>query len=185
MNKRTIDTIKLTVTPTCRTWEDDWRAELYDGREVWFASTIIDGIRYIHTVYINDKCIWEDGVYLSAFEEMLRKPGDYWPFTCSCCGEPSDADIQYPVRCRHRGDQIILVIRDPLQSNCFFCKDNNTDRCSIAGTEEAFDCLKRSPHYHAYIIQKEQLRQQLFELRKKFGSNLDNADLIAKGIKNN
>ncbi len=36
-----------------------------------------------------------------------------------------------------------------------------------------FYCSKRRPHYRAYCIKKEQLRQQLSKLRAEFGNHLD------------
>lgn len=158
MKKRSVDTIKLNVTP------GEGSLTAYHG------ATVKDGIRYIHSVFINGKYVWSDGVSISDFEDMLDKPGDYWPFFCSFCGEPGCADIFYPIRCRHRGDQLVLVIRDPLQDNCFSCKDY--ENCTIEGSGKEDDCPKRRPQYRAYCIKKEQLRQELSALRKRFGSDL-------------
>ena len=158
MKERSIDTIRITVTPG----ETPLTA--------YYGATFKDGVAYVHGVYINDQAIWADGVRIQDFEDMLEAPGDYWPFFCSYCGEPGCEDIFYPVRCRHRGDQVVLVMRDPLRDNCFSCKDY--DGCSIEGTDAAYDCPKRRPHYHAYCIKKEQLRQQLSMLREEFGNQL-------------
>ena len=136
------------------------------------GAPIKDGIPYLHAVYINDMFIWGDGVSISDFEDMLKTPGDYWPFFCSYCGVPECDDILYPVRCRHRGDQLVLIIRDPVQDTCVSCDEYGN--CPLGEPESAYDCPKRSPRYHAYCIQKEQLRQQLSELRKQFGTDLDN-----------
>ena len=159
MKKRSVDTIKITVTPG------------RGGLTALYGATVKDGVEYMHSVFINGVNIWSDGVDITDFERMLNTPGDYWPFFCSYCGEPGCADIFYPVRCRHRGDQLILVMRDPLQDNCFSCGDY--DDCSKCDTDERYDCPKRRPHYHAYCIEKEQLRRQLFDLRKEYGDHLD------------
>ena len=159
MKKRSIDTIEITVTPG------------NTPLSALYGATFKDGVAYIHCVHINGQYIWSDGVDISDFEHMLDKPGDYWPFFCSYCGEPGCADIFYPVRCRHRGDQLVLVIRDPLRDSCFSCKDY--ENCTIEGSGKEDDCPKRRPHYRAYCIEKEQLRQQLSALRKRFGSDLD------------
>lgn len=160
MKKRSVDTIKIIVKP-----------EANPLHSLLYGATVKDGVYYSHLVYINDECIWGDGVSIADFEAMLEKPGDYWPFFCSYCGEPADAGIFFPIRCFHRGDQLVLVIRDPLQDVCVSC-DEYSD-CPLGESDSAYECPKRSPLYHAHIIQKEQLRQQLFELRKEFGSNLD------------
>ena len=141
MNGRTVDTIKITVTPG------------RGGLTALYGATVKDGVEYMHHVYINGESIWSDGVSISTFEKMLRKPGDYCPFFCSYCGEPGCVDIFYPVRCFHKADRLILVIRRPLRDSC--------------------DCPKRRPRYHAYCIEKEQLRQQIYSLRKEFGDRLD------------
>ena len=159
MEKHPVDTIRISVAPG--------KGPL----TAMFGATVMNGVEYMHSVYINDICIWADGVDITDFEHMLDQPGDYWPFFCSYCGVPGCADIFYPVRCRHRGDQLVLVMREPLQDNCFQCK--NYGQCAIEDTDAKYDCPKRRPHYHAYRIKKEQLRQQLSELRKKFRDRLD------------
>ncbi len=159
---RTIDTIKITVTPG--------RGPLTP----LYGATVKDGVNYIHAVSINGEHVWGDGVSISSFEDMLQKPGDYWPFFCSYCGEPGCADIFYPVRCFHQDDLLILVIRDPLRDSCFACSEYKD--CEIGETDAADNCPKRRPHYHAYRIRKEQLRQQLEDLRREFGDRLDCCD---------
>ena len=159
MKRRSVDTITITVTPG------------KGGLTAMHGATVKDGVEYMHRVFINGVNIWADGVSITDFELMLERPGDYWPFFCSYCGEPGCADIFYPVRCRHRNGQLVLVIREPLQDNCFSCRDH--DDCSKRGTDAEYDCPQRRPHYHAYCIKKEQLRQQLSALRKDFGDRLD------------
>ena len=61
---------------------------------------------------------------------MLQAPGDYWPFTCTC-GIPEDVNIDFPVRCYHKDDLIIMVIREPLRWNppCDFCDKKKSSEC--------------------------------------------------------
>ena len=75
---------------------------------------MIDGVWMRDRVKINGEEPDCPAVDVSEFERMLRKPGDYWPFT-SPCGFPPDANIHVPVRCFHKDDMIIMVWRDPLQ----------------------------------------------------------------------
>ena len=159
MKQRTIDTIKITVTPR------------RGGLTALYGATVKDGVEYIHHVYINGESIWSDGISISTFEDMLRKPGDYWPFFCSYCGEPGCVDIFYPIRCFHKDDLLILVIREPLRDTCFDC--GKYGNCGIEETEGACDCPKRQARYRAYCIKKEKLRQQIANLRKEFGESLD------------
>ena len=86
MKHRTIDTIKITVTPG------------KGGLTALYGATVKDGREYSHAVYLNGRWIWGGGVDLSLFEDMLQKPGDYWPFFCSYCGEPGCVEIFYPGR---------------------------------------------------------------------------------------
>lgn len=162
MKRKTIDTIKITVTPG------------KGGLTALYGATVKDGVEYLHTVYLNGKWIWSDGVDLSSFENMLRTPGDYWPFFCSYCGEPGCVDIFYPVRCFHQDDRLILVIREPLRDTCLV--GNEYENCGIKETEASCDCPERRLHYHAYCLKKEQLRQQLENLRKEFGDRLGRCD---------
>ncbi len=159
MDRKTVDTIKITVTPG------------RGGLTALYGATVKDGVEYMHHVYINGELIWSDGVSISSFEKMLQKPGDYWPFFCSYCGEPGCADIFYPVRCFHKADLLILVIRNPLRDTCLACGEYGN--CETEETEESCDCPKRRPRYHAFSIEKEQLRQQIADLRKEFGESLD------------
>ena len=159
MKQRPIDSIKITVTPG------------RGGLTALYGATVKDGVKYMHHVYINGELIWSDGISISTFEDMLQKPGDYWPFFCSFCGEPGCVEIFYPVRCFHNADRLILVIRRPLQDTCLICDEYGN--CGIEETEGACDCPKRQARYRAYCIKKEQLRQQIAILRKEFGESLD------------
>ena len=160
MKKRNIDTIKIEVIPG-------------KGLSSYFGATIKDGVEYVHHVYINDKHIWSDGVEIYEFENMLTAPGDYWPFCCSYCGEPGCNGILTPVRCFHKGDdQLVLVIREPLQDNCYIC-DLYEGGCKAKSSDpEYIDCPHRRGLYHAYCIEKESLRRQLLALHEKFGDRL-------------
>ncbi len=159
MKERAIDVIRITVTPG--------RGAL----TALYGATHKDGVEYVHSVYINDEYIWSDGVYLSDFEKMLTTPGDYWPFCCSYCGIPEDVNIFSPVRCRHKGDLLVLLIRRPLQDKCLTC--SNQEGCSFLENGAEYDCPQFRSRFRAYCIKKEQLRQQLDELKKEFGDSLD------------
>jgi|GEM_PF-5599866 len=159
MKNRPVQNIRITVTPG--------KAALSAS----YGATVQNGTEYIHAVYIDDEYIWSDGVELYEFEEMLESPGDYWPFVCSYCGVPGCAEIFFPVRCFHQDDQLILVIRRPLQVTCGICDE--CGQCAIDKNGDIYDCPKQRPHYHAYRIEKEQLRQQLRTLKSKFGVALN------------
>ena len=162
MKRSAVDTLKIAVTPG--------RA----GLTAQHGVTVKDGVEYMHHVYINGDLVWSDGVSIASFEDMLKKPGDHWPFFCSYCGEPGCVDIFHPVRCFHKADRLILVIRRPLQDTCLIC--GKYGNCEIEETEASCDCPERRPRYHAYCIKKEQLRQQLADLRREFGDRLDRCD---------
>ena len=65
---------------------------------------------------------------IAEFGRMLRQPGDYYPFTCTC-GIPGDAHIDFPVRCFHRRETIVLVWWDPLRriGPCETCRFYRSD----------------------------------------------------------
>ena len=137
-----------------------------------WGATVKDGVEYMHAIHIDDELIWGDGVDLSDFEAMLKAPGDYWPFFCSYCGIPGCAGIFSPVRCFHKDDLLILVVRRPLQDvSCDICEDSG--HCAMEKNRDYYDCPKCRPHYRAYRIRKEQLRQQLQALKSEFGDALN------------
>lgn len=159
MKTRKLDTLKITVTPGQST------------HTALYGATSRDGEKYNHGVCIDDEYIWSNGVRIRDFADMLNTPGDYWPFFCSYCGEPGCADIFYPVRCFHKEDLLVLVIRRPLQDTCIECE--NSGKCEMEQNRDAFVCPKRRPHYRAYCIPKDEVRQQLAALEKEFGNSLD------------
>ncbi len=159
MKDRPVRNIRITVTPG--------KAAL----TALYGATVKDGVKYMHAVHIDDEFIWGDGVDLSDFEAMLEASGDYWPFFCSYCGEPGCAGIFSPVRCFHKDDLLILVVRRPLLNTCDFCDDS--DQCAMEKNGDSYDCPKCRPHYRAYRIRKEQLREQLQALKSEFGDALN------------
>lgn len=152
--RRPIDIIRLEATPGS------------GGLTAYYGATVKDGVEYMHRVCINDEFIWCDGVDFDAFAEMLKAPGDYWPFFCSYCGVPECDNVFSPVRCLHHDDQLILIIRRPLQEGCFSCGE--FDDCKV---RDERDCPKYHFRYQAYRIAREQLREQLVALQKEFGDH--------------
>ena len=71
----------------------------------------------------------------------------------------------------HKEDLLALVIRRPLQDTCIECE--NSGKCEMEQNRDAFVCPKRRPHYRAYCIPKDEVRQQLAALEKEFGNSLD------------
>ena len=96
------------------------------------------------------------------FCKMLQSPGDYWPFTCTC-GFPEDACIHFPVRCRHKDDLIILVIREPLRRipPCDSCNKKKSD---CPGWYEEESCPEPHFHYQAFRFRKEEIQHGLYSL---------------------
>ena len=104
-------------------------------------------------------------VDLNEFHKMLQAPGDYWPFTCTC-GHPEDADINFPVRCYHKDDLIVMVIREPLRWNppCDFCDKKKSAECP--DEYEWGRCPDPQFHYHAFRFRKDDIRNGLAALSK-------------------
>lgn len=96
---------------------------------------------------------------------MLQAPGDYWPFTCTC-GIPEDVNIDFPVRCYHKDDLIIMVIREPLRWNppCDFCDKKKSSECP--DEYEWGRCPDPQFHYHAFRFRKDDIRNGLAALSK-------------------
>ena len=88
----------------------------------YYGVTEIDCKTYWNRYCINGKFLGADGLEFGTFAEMLENPGDYFPFCCSYCGVSGCDNIFAPIRCFHKADEIILVIRDPLQCQCLFCE---------------------------------------------------------------
>ena len=97
MKKRKISTIEFF-------WE---HCEPQYGYDVGFHK--INGVWMRARVKINGEEPDCRAIDIREFDKMLAAPGDYEPFTCTC-GYMEDADIQYPVRCLHKDDLIILVV---------------------------------------------------------------------------
>lgn len=120
--------------------------------ETWF---------YRITVAINGVPVDATAVAVEEFAKMLRKPGRYWPFTCNC-GIPDCDNVDMPVRCYHRRDAVIMVIREPLRQ-VTFCE-------SIACPDvrdcpfEIGDCPLVIPRYHAYCFERSKLVAGLREV---------------------
>lgn len=129
---------------------------------------MIDGIWMRDRVKINGEEPDCPAVDVSEFERMLRKPGDYWPFTCTC-GIPEDANIDFPVRCFHHGDLIIMVWRDPLRrvgpcESCeFYRPKGGFEDCPAEGL--FFDCPFLQFRYVAHRFRREDIVRELAKLR--------------------
>lgn len=142
MEKHQLETIKFSVKPS-------------SGGDS-YGITMINGRIYRNQCSINDEFLGVDGLIFDVFAEMLEKPGDYWPFCCSYCGISGCDSIFVPIRCFHKEDEVILVIRDPLQEECVFCKKHR--ECDISSP---FTCDMAHPVYRAHRFSKEQMRQAL------------------------
>ena len=123
----------------------------------YYGVTEIDCKTYWNRCCINGKFLGADGLEFGTFAEMLENPGDYFPFCCSYCGEAGCDNIFAPIRCFHKVDEIILVIRDPLQGQCLFCEKESA--CKFGGDE--FMCDMAHPVYRAHRFSKKQMRQAL------------------------
>ena len=65
---------------------------------------------------LDDKTIWST-CDINILLEMYLTPGKYYPFTCDDCGDPGCDGIFSPCRIIHRGEDIALCLRFPLQEN--------------------------------------------------------------------
>ena len=143
MSKHELETIEFSIEP-------------YSPNDTaYFGITEINGKKYCNKCSINGKIIASDGIYFEIFADMLNRPGDYFPFCCSYCGDSGCANIFVPVRCFHKADEIILVIREPLQEECIFCEKYEKCQSSV------FMCGEAHPIYRAHRFSKKQMRQAL------------------------
>jgi len=119
------------------------------------------------SVSINGKQLDVPAVLFSEFELMLERQGDYWPFTCTC-DNPGCANIDWPVRCFHKDDLIVLVIRDPVQEclPCETCDEEST--CTL----NRWQCPYQYKHYHAYCFSRSAMRQSLDNCREIYRAAL-------------
>ena len=65
---------------------------------------------------LDDKTIWST-CDINILLEMYLTPGKYYPFTCDDCSDPGCTGIFSPCRIIHRGEDIALCLRFPLQEN--------------------------------------------------------------------
>ena len=121
----------------------------------YYGITKIDGKTYLNKCCINGKELASDGLYFKEFTNMLATPGDYFPFCCSYCGDSGCANIFVPIRCFHKQDEIVLVIREPSQEECIFCE--KYEKCQSG----VFMCGEAHPIYRAHRFSKKQMRQAL------------------------
>lgn len=124
-----------------------------------YGGSRIGNQNYIHYFTLDGKKITGDGMDFGSFYGMLEEPGDYWPFCCRFCGLSECAGIFMPIRCFHRGDEIILVIREPLWDACSAC-----DREEECKNPDA--CPDRHFRYRAHRVKKAQMRAALDELER-------------------
>ena len=161
MKKRKIASIEFFLEP----------CEAGDKFDVGFHK--INGIWMRDGVKINGEEPDCPAVNIREFEKMLAAPGKYEPFTCTC-GYMEDCEIHYPVRCFHKEDFIILIIRDPLQTigpcdDCEFFADRiYSDKCPA---EFYFpDCPFLEYKYRAHIFLKSDIADGLKKLRGMYES---------------
>ena len=129
---------------------------------------MVDGVWMRDRVKINGEEPDCPAIDFSEFERMLEKPGDYWPFTCTC-GIPLDHEIDFPVRCFHKGDTIIMVWRDPLRrvgpcKSCeYYRKNGSFEDCPAEG--DFSDCPFLQFRYVAHRFRREDIVQGLAKIR--------------------
>ena len=139
---------------------------LMEASKYWgdYGMSHINGRSYRRGFSINGKRFANDGMYFETFHDMLEKPGDYWPFCCSYCGMDGCDGIFMPIRCIHSGDEIILIIREPMWDFCNNCEFSN--ECENQDGNEAILCPNYHVRYRAYRIRKEQMREALDEVER-------------------
>ena len=160
MKKRDFSTIEFFL---------ERREPQYGYDDVGFHN--INGVWMRDRVKINGKEPDCRAIDIREFDKMLAAPGEYEPFTCTC-GYMEDCNIQYPVRCFHKHDLIILVIRDPLRTigPCDECEfyDDTRNNCPVDYWYS--DCPFIKYKYHAHIFRREDIIAGLKNLRKMHGS---------------
>ena len=115
VKKREISTISFFLEPSDVPLKD-YEMGYYRISGKWFKLQMtIDGV-----------CPDCPAIDIKEFYRMLNAPGDYEPFTCTC-GNSGCANIDYYVRCRHKGELMILFIRDPLRG-CDPDREDDFDR---------------------------------------------------------
>ena len=104
------------------------------------------------------------------FDKILASPGKYEPFTCTC-GYMEDCDIQYPVRCFHKHDLIILLMRNPLRTigPCETCRFYSADVNTCPADFYFPDCPFLEYRYCAHIFRREDIITGLKNLRNMYG----------------
>ena len=130
-----------------------------------YGASLVNGKFYQHYFTLDGKLFAGDGMYFKPFYEMLEKPGNYFPFCCSACGVSGCDGIFIPIRCLHHGDEVILIIREPLWENCTTtCDGFESSKCW--NNDDRVLC----PHYHvkyrAHRVKKAQMRAALEELER-------------------
>ena len=150
MEKHPVEKIKFFMEPS-KHWGD-------------YGMSRINGQSYRHGFSINGERFTNDGLEFGTFRSMLEKPGDYFPFCCSYCGVSGCDGIFVPIRCLHSGDEIILIIREPMWDVCNSCEYN--DECENQDGNEALMCPNYHVRYRAHRVKKEQMREALDELER-------------------
>lgn len=130
---------------------------------------LINGVWMRDRVKINGKEPDCRAIDISEFEKMLAAPGDYEPFTCTC-GHMEDCSIQYPVRCFHKQNLIIWVMRYPLRTilPCDDCEFDDDNVKSCPAEYLYWECPFIKYKYQAYIFRREDIIAGLKNLRKKY-----------------
>lgn len=131
--------------------------------DVDYGGSYIGGKSYIHYFTLDGKTISGDGMDFGPFYDMLEKPGDYWPFCCRYCGVSECVGIFMPIRCLHHGDEIILIIREPLSEICGSWCDEY-EECKYDGDELL--CPRYHVKYRAHRVKKAQMRAALEDLER-------------------
>lgn len=133
------------------------------------GSHKINGIWMRDRVKINGEKPDCRAIDIREFEKMLAAPGKYEPFTCTC-GHMEDCEIHYPVRCFHKEDFIILIIRDPLRTigPCADC-EFNIHNCPADFWYPDCPFLEKYK-YRAHIFLKSDIADGLKKLRNMYDS---------------
>ena len=168
MKVRKISTISFLLEKVSKAPLEGYTAGYHQINGEWFRDRVeIDGIR--------PEC---PAVDINEFYRMLRSPGDYEPFTCTC-GNPECANIDSYVRCLHKGELIVMVIRDPLLcigpcQGCKFEKDPG-----LCPAEHIFwsDCPFLRFRYRAYLFRREDMENELKNLERAYTVQISNEKL--------
>lgn len=148
MGKRKISTIRFFAEKVSVAPQNGDNTGFHKAGPQWFRDR----------VEINGTEPDAPAVDIKVFEKMLLQPGFFEPFTCTC-GNAGCANIDSFVRCLHKDDLIIMVIRDPLRSPEWTLEEEFEHSCQ----------QRQKFRYKAHLFRRSDISRGLEELKRFYG----------------